>query len=66
MLRFLYKGNTLKLIIQEDSIGYYLIVYDDPYSEKSSEDYLVNSLDEAFAEAQEKFGVSRKQWRLER
>ena len=61
-LKFTYKSDSLKLVIEEDAIGYYLIVYDDPQSEKSSEDYLVDSLEEAFQEAKEKFGVLSKQW----
>ncbi len=66
MLKFVYKNNYLKLIIEEDIVGVYLIVYKDPQSEKSSEDYLIDSLDEAFQEAQEKFGVSKKQWMLQK
>lgn len=64
MLKFSYKNNFLKLVIEEDVIGYYLIVYEDPYSIVSKEDYLVDSLDEAFKEAKEKFGVSKDQWTL--
>ncbi len=62
-LKYLYKSDSLKLIIEEDVIGFYLIVYNDPQSEKSSEDYLVDSLEEAFQEAKEKFGVSSKEWK---
>lgn len=64
-LKYLYKSDTLKLIIEEDVIGFYLIVYKDLQSKKSSEDYLVDSLEEVFQEAKEKFGVSSKQWMLQ-
>jgi hypothetical protein len=65
-LKYIYKSNSLKLIIEEDIIGFYLIIYKDPLSEKSNEDYLVDSLEEAFQEAKEKFGVSIEQWELQR
>jgi len=64
-LKYIYKSDFLKLIIEEDDVGFYLIIYNDPQSEKSSEDYLVDSLEEAFAEAEEKFGVSSSQWNLQ-
>ncbi len=62
-LKYLYKNDSLKLVIEEDLVGFYLIVYNDPQSEISSEDYLVDSLEEAFQEAKEKFGISSKQWK---
>ena len=61
MLKFLYKNDSLKFI-EEDTVGYYLIVYNDPNSENSNKDYLVDSLEEAFQEAKEKFGISKEQW----
>lgn len=64
-LKYLYKSDSLKLVIEEDTVGFYLIVYNDPRSEQSSEDYLVDSLEEAFQEAKEKFGISSKQWILD-
>lgn len=65
-LKYLYKSDSLKLIIEEDIIGFYLIVYNDPNSGKSNEDYLVDSLEEAFQKAKEKFGISSKQWELQK
>jgi hypothetical protein len=61
-LKYLYKNDYLKLVIEEDIVGFYLIVYNNPQSEKSSEDYLVDSLEDAFQEAKERFGVSSEQW----
>jgi len=64
-LKYVYKSNSLKLVIEEDIIGFYLTIYNDPQSEQSSEDYLVDSLEEAFSEAEERFGISIKQWKEE-
>ena len=62
ILKYVYKNDFIKLLVQEDIVGYYLIVYQDPKSKKSSEDYLVDTLEEAFLEAKEKFGVSKERW----
>lgn len=62
-LKYFYKSNSLKLVIEEDIVGFYLIVYNDSQLEKSSEDFLVDSLEDAFQEAEERFGVSCKQWK---
>ena len=35
-------------------------------SEESSEDDLAHSLEEAFQEAKERFGVSKEQWKLQK
>ena len=61
--KYIFTNDTLKLVIDEDIVGYYLIVYKDPYSEKSNEDYLLDSLEDAFEEAKEKFGITREQWK---
>lgn len=63
-LKYLYKNDFFKLVIEEDDIGFHLIVYNDPCSEKSDEDYLIDSLEEAFQEAEQKFGVTSGQWKL--
>jgi hypothetical protein len=65
-LKYIYKSNTLKLIIEEDIVGFYLTVYRDPLSEKSNEDYLVDSLEEAFQKAKDNFNVSIDQWELQK
>lgn len=62
--KYSFISSDLKLIIEEDIIGYYLIVYKDIFSEVSTEDYLLDSLEEAFRVAQEKFGVQAKNWKL--
>ena len=65
MLKYLYKNDFIKLVIEEDIVGFYLIVYK-LESEKSNEDYLIDSLDDAFLEAQDKFGISKEQWILQK
>lgn len=65
-LKYLHKSKSLKLIIEEEPVGFYLIVYNDPLSEKSNEDYLVDSLEDAFQEAKLKFGISSEQWELQK
>lgn len=62
MNKYLYKSNNLKLLIEEDLVGFYLIIYPDPHSEKSSEDYLFDSLEDVLRVAESKFGISKKQW----
>lgn len=64
-LKYTYRNEKLKLIIEEDLVGCYLIVYYNTDAQKSREDYLVESLDEAFQDANEKFGVSREEWDVE-
>ena len=66
MLKYLYKNDFIKLVIEEDIVGFYFIVYKNPESEKSNEDYLIDSLDDAFLEAQDKFGISKEQWILQK
>lgn len=51
-LQLLYKSACLKLVIDEDIVEFYLIVYNDPYTEKSDADYLVDTLEEAFEKAE--------------
>lgn len=58
-----YEDEKIKLIIDKDVIGYYLIVYTNPQSTISSADYLLDTLDEAFEAAQKKFGISKEKWK---
>lgn len=65
-LKYVYKSELIKLVIEEDVVGFYLIVYRNPRSEKSNEDYLVDTLEEAFQQAKENFGISIEQWDLQK
>ncbi len=61
--KYCYSNKKLKLIVEEDIVGFYLIVFKDPVSNISCADYLVDSLEEAFNEAKRKFGISRDQFK---
>jgi hypothetical protein len=51
----------LKLVIKEDKVGFYLIVY--PHdSGRSIADYLYDNLEGAFAGAERRYGVARTSW----
>lgn len=63
---YVYQDEKIKLIIDKDIVGYYLIVYRDPKSTISSADYLLDTLDEAFEAAQKKFGISKEQWKSQK
>lgn len=62
--QYIYIKNSLKMIIEEDLIGFYLIIYNDPQSLESDEDYLLDSLKEAFDLAEERFSVVKSQWSI--
>ncbi len=59
---YIFESSSIKLVIKEDLVGFYLIIYKNPTLSKSSADYLLDSLAEAFEMAQEKYGVSSKQF----
>lgn len=61
-LKYFYKDAHLKLIIEEDTVGFYLVVYRNSELDQSTEDYLLDSLEDAFQEAKEKFGIMKDQW----
>ena len=54
------RGNSL-YVIEEDVIGWYLIVYCENEN-KSSRDYLFDTLEEALFEAEDKFNVPKSGW----
>jgi len=60
--KYIFKGKTLKLVIEPDIVGTYLIVYRNPSQDISDEDYLLDSLEEAFQYAFDKFGVKREEF----
>ena len=62
-MKYLYVSDHLKLIIEEDTAGFYLIVYSDPHSNKSTHDYLLDNLEDAFQEAKMKFNISSREWK---
>ena len=64
--RYTYEDEKLRLIIEEDVVGYYLVVFDKNNSSTSVADYLLDTLEEAFVFADNKFKVSRSQWILDK
>ncbi len=65
-IKYLYRKNNLKLIIEEDVVGYYLYVYKDIENTGiATEDYLLDSLEMAFSEAEALFGIQKNQWKRE-
>lgn len=57
-----YKKSKIKLIIKEDRVGYYLLVYSNPDINGADHDYLLDDLESALFVAQEKFGVKKDEW----
>ena len=64
--KYIYKGKNIKLILEEDikDIGWYLIIYDNPNSNISIADYVYDTEEIAFKNAEKKFGVKKNQWTL--
>jgi len=48
--------------IEEDLVGWYLIKYE---AHQSSQDYLLDSLEDAFDEAEDRFEIPKKLWKEE-
>lgn len=64
MSRFCVKKNGSLFVIEEDIVGWYLIVYKNAETNVSSEDFLLDTKDDAFLEANERFGIPRDAWEL--
>jgi hypothetical protein len=60
--KYLFKSKSLMLVIEPDIVGTYLIVYLNPSTNISDQDYLFDSLEEAFNFAFDKFGVLKKEF----
>ena len=61
--KFEYKGNNAYYVIEEDFVGWYLIVYKEKNSYESSEDHLLDTLEDAMREADERFNIPEKSWK---
>jgi len=64
--KYIYKDEQIKLIIEEDNkdVGWYLIVYANPHSNRSTQDYIYDSEELVFQGAEKKFGIRRNQWKV--
>lgn len=57
------KKDNSSYVIEEDLVGWYLIVYNNQNANKSSEDYLFDTLADALFEAEDRFGISKNKWK---
>ena len=48
--------------IEEDFVGWYLIVCDSKNTDRSSRDYLFDTFEEALCEAKDRFGIPKNDW----
>lgn len=60
--KYTSENDICKLIIEEDAIGACLIIFEKPELNKSTSDYLLDTLEEAFQEAYFRFGITKDQW----
>jgi|GEM_PF-7071698 len=64
MQKFEFTTKEFYLLIEEDVIGWYLIVFKKENKTTSISDYLYDNLEDVFFEAQERFGVSKDKWEV--
>lgn len=57
------KERSLFLAIEEDVVGWYLIVYSNESRNGTKADYLQDTLQDVIGEAEERFGVAESQWK---
>ena len=50
-------------VIEEDLVGWYLIVYNDKNKNGSAKDYLFDTLEDAMFEAEDKFSIPKNRWK---
>lgn len=60
--KYTYKKDHSFFVIEEDTVGWYLIIY---CESKSSNDYLFDTLEEALFEAENKFNIPKNEWQEE-
>lgn len=61
--KFEYRENDTYYVIEEDLVGWYLIVYEDKNTDESSGDHLLDTLEDAMLEAEERFGIPKNSWK---
>jgi hypothetical protein len=54
--------NDKYYLIEEDFVGWYLTVYNTKEMKSSSEDYLLDTIEDAMAEAEDRFAIPRSAW----
>jgi hypothetical protein len=62
--KYLYKKDHNSFLLQEDIIGWYLVVYrrQDQLTQ-SSEDYLFDTLEDALKQAEDQFHIPQSAWK---
>ena len=63
MKRYLSQKKGKFFSLEEDLVGWYLIVYEDKELKKSIEDHLLDSYEDAIEIANEKFHVKKDDWK---
>ncbi len=58
--RYYSKNDNISYVIEEDLVGWYLIVYK---NNQSSQDYLFDTFEEAVIEAENKYGIAKNKWK---
>jgi len=61
--KFECRENDTYYVIEEDLVGWYLIVYTDKNTNESSEDHLLDTLEDAMLEAEERFSIPKNSWK---
>ncbi|MCI0382580.1 MAG: hypothetical protein L0207_05990, partial [Chlamydiae bacterium] len=61
--KYWYQKDNSSYVIEKDLVGWYLIIYNDRNANRSSEDYLFDTLEDAFFEAKEKFNIPKSSWK---
>lgn len=62
--QYLILNKDIKISIEQDDVGWYLIIYENAHSNCSTEDYLFDSFSEALEFAGERFDVSKSEWKI--
>jgi len=61
-VKYVFQNDKIQLVIKEDVVGWYLFVYKKENTEVPIADYLQDTLEDIFEEAEEMFGVHVNDW----
>ena len=61
--KYLCQKGDSSYVIEEDLVGWYLIVYKNDSSDRSSEDHLFDTFEDALFEAEDRFGIQKSNWK---
>ncbi len=60
--KYLFQKGDSFYVVEEDLVGWYLIVFKKHNAAKSSEDFLLDTFEDALIEAKDRFDISRHGW----